>query len=172
MLWHLRGGCAGTNHRIPRCHQPDRARLQRLPRRTRARAVLAGLPRPAVLAVHADRCGGRVFRRAANRILPAGPAMRGAPPQPLCEFLSKQRLTSFTCCSCCLSAVPVRCVWIVVDGRSGDRAAPCGSRARGQVCTVLTDFPSSTRSDRQLRVPGLTACGGSATTSRRSPRHS
>ena len=79
MLWHLRGGCAGANHRIARCHQPDRARLQRLPRRTGARAVLAGLPRPAVLAVHADRCGGRVFRRAANRILPAGPALRGAP---------------------------------------------------------------------------------------------
>ena len=79
MLWHLRGGCAGTNHRIARCHQPDRARLQRLRRRTGARAVLAGLSRPAVLAVHASRCGGRVFRRAANRILPAGPALRGAP---------------------------------------------------------------------------------------------
>ena len=79
MLWHLRGGCTATNHRIARCHQPDRARLQRLPRRPRARAVLAGLSRPAVFAVHADRCGGRVLRRAANRILPAGPAMRGAP---------------------------------------------------------------------------------------------
>ena len=61
VLWHVRGGRTGAHHRSARCDKPDRSRLQRLPRRPRARAVLAGLSRPAVLAVHADRCGGRML---------------------------------------------------------------------------------------------------------------